>query len=122
MRIHADLPKPPRHLRKPGRALWAAIQGDYRVEDACGLALLTAACEARDRAEAAREEIAADGMTWRDSKGGLRPHPLLATERDARAASVAALRALGFDAEPVGEVGRPVGGGRGKVALVRVAS
>jgi P27 family predicted phage terminase small subunit len=120
MRIAADLPKPPRHLQRPGRALWAAIQGDYRVEDAAGLALLLAACESRDRAEAAREEIAQAGMTFVDSKGNPRPHPLLTIERDSRAACVSALRALGLDAEPAGEVGRPPGGSKGKMALVRV--
>jgi P27 family predicted phage terminase small subunit len=120
MRISANLPKPPRHLRKPGKELWTAIQRDFRVEDAAGLALLLAACESRDRAEAAREEIARAGMTFVDSKGHPRPHPLLVVERDSRAACVSALRALGLDAEPVGEVGRPAGGGGGKAQLVRV--
>jgi hypothetical protein len=114
--------RPPVHLGKPGRALWRAVQVDFGVDDAGGLALLTAACEARDRAEGAREQIAIDGMMFRDSKGNPRPHPLLAVERDARAATVSALKALQLDAEPLlAQPGRPAGGSKGKFKLTRVA-
>jgi P27 family predicted phage terminase small subunit len=121
VRIGHTSHRPPRHLGRPGRALWGAIQADFAIADAGGLALLIAACEARDRAEAAREEIAKAGMTFTDSKGNPRQHPLLVIERDSRAAMVAAIRALGLDVEPAGEVGRPPGGSKGKVQLVRVA-
>ena len=121
MKLATSAPRPPKHLGKPGRALWKAVQDDFALDDAAGLALLTAACDARDRAEAAREAIARDGMTFRDSKGNPRPHPLLAVERDARAAAVSALRALNLDIEPTGAPGRPAGGSKGRLSLVRIA-
>ena len=114
-------PRAPKHLGIAGRALWSAIQHDFCVTDAAGLALLTAACEARDRSETARTQIEADGLTFRDSKGHLRPHPLLPVERDARAACIAALRYLNLDIEPaLATQGRPSGGSKGKLALVKV--
>lgn len=113
-------PRAPKHLQTPGRSLWNDIQRDFSVTDTAGLALLCAACEAKDRAEAARAQIEAEGMTFRDSKGNLRPHPLLPVERDARAACVAALRHLNLDVEPVlAQPGRPPGGSKGKLAIVR---
>lgn len=121
MKLASSTPRPPRHLGKPGRALWRSIQDDFGIDDASGLALLTAACEARDRAELAREQIAAEGMTFRDSKGSPKPHPLLAVERDARSAAVAALRALNLDVEPTGSPGRPPGGSKGRLTLTRIA-
>jgi P27 family predicted phage terminase small subunit len=121
MKLDPEAPRPPKHLGKPGRALWTAIQGDFAVADSAGLALLAAACEARDRADAAREAIAKAGMTFTDSKGNPRPHPLLAVERDSRAAVVSALRALNLDVEPaLAGPGRPPGGAKGKLALTRI--
>lgn len=113
-------PRAPKHLGTAGKELWSAIQRDFSVTDTAGLALLGAACEARDRSEAARAQIEREGMTFRDSKGNLRPHPLLPVERDARAACVAALRHLNLDLEPVlAQPGRPPGGSKGKLTIVR---
>jgi glutathione S-transferase len=45
-----------------------------------------------------------------DRFGQPKPHPLLATERDARAQFLAALKALNLDLEPLRDrVGRPGG-------------
>ena len=77
--------------------------------------------EAKDRSEAARVAIERDGMTFVDANNGnLRPHPLLPVERDARAAMVAALRHLNLDiTPPLAQPGRPPGGSKGKLSIVR---
>jgi len=66
----------------------------YRVEDQAGQAVLAVACRATDRAEAARVAVAKDGMSVRDRFRQIRPHPLLAVERGARAQVLAALKQL----------------------------
>jgi P27 family predicted phage terminase small subunit len=107
--ITADpLPKVPAHLGDAGRALWHSIMTDYQITDAGGLALLGQACEACDRVAECRELIAAQGAVVR-SQGAVRAHPLLAAERDARAAMLRALRYLNLDVEPLKAIGRPLG-------------
>lgn len=92
-----DLAPAPEHLDRPEADLWAAIVEDYRFEDAASIALLAAAMEARQRARRCREAIDRDGETINDRFGQLKPHPLLAAERDARAAFLAAMRLLNLD-------------------------
>ncbi|MEK6196919.1 MAG: hypothetical protein N2B58_01930, partial [Desulfobacterales bacterium] len=71
---------------------------------------LQAALEARDRAAASRVEIDRDGMTIKDKFEQIKPHPLLACERDSRAAFLAGLKALNLDIEPLKNApGRPGG-------------
>jgi phage terminase small subunit len=85
---------PPSHLGATGKALWTSLFRDYEIGDGAGLALLRAAAEAADRAEGARLEIKRDGITVADRFGQRKPHPSIATERDARGQMIAALRAL----------------------------
>jgi hypothetical protein len=101
-------PSAPEHLGDAGRALWHAIIADYRINDAGGLALLGQAAEACDRVAECRRLITEQGAVIR-SNGAVRAHPLLATERDARAAMLRAIRYMNLDVEPLGAVGRPVG-------------
>jgi hypothetical protein len=75
------------------------------------LALLGQACEACDRVAECRSLIAEHGAVIR-SQGAVRAHPLLASERDARAAMLRALRYLNLDVEPLKAIGRPPGSGR----------
>ena len=82
----------PAHLGADGKALWARLLRDYEINDGAGLQLLQVAAEAADRAASCRKAI--DGLTVKDARGSLKPHPLLAVERDARAQQIAALRAL----------------------------
>jgi P27 family predicted phage terminase small subunit len=65
------------------------------------LAVLVVGLEALDRANAARDAIAAEGMTMADRFGQPRPHPLLTAETQARAQFLAAMKQLGLDYEPV---------------------
>ena len=105
------LPTVPGHLGDAGRALWHSIMKDYQISDAGGLALLGEACAAADRVAECRELIAEQGAVVR-SQGAIRAHPLLASERDARAAMLRALRYLNLDVEPLKAIGRPPGSRR----------
>lgn len=101
-------PAPPRHLREPGRDLWRTVVTDFVLQEH-HLRVLLAACEARDRAASCREAIDSEGATVTDRWGQTKSHPLLAAERDSRAAFLAALRDLGLDIVPAGKPGRPPG-------------
>ena len=110
--LERDLaPTVPAHLGDAGLQLWTAIMKDYQIGDAGGLALLGQACEAADRVEECRRTIAEQGAVIR-SQGAIRAHPLLAAERDARAAMLRALRYLNLDVEPIKAIGRPPGSGK----------
>ncbi len=92
-----DLAQPPEHLEATEADLWSAIVNDYLFADAASLALLAAAMEARQRMRRCREAIDRDGEAVRDRFEQLKPHPLLAAERDARAAFLSAMRLLNLD-------------------------
>lgn len=92
-------PKPPAHLAATGKRIWTSVQAEFTVDDAAGLALLRAACEAADRADQARRRIAREGAVVKDRFGQLKAHPSVAIERDARAAMIAAFRALHLSPE-----------------------
>ena len=64
------------------------------------LRLLQLACEAWDRAQAARERLDRDGVTVQGAEGGLKTHPAVGVERDARLAVARLVRELDLDAEP----------------------
>ena len=74
--------------------MWLKLRAEYVIDDAAGLALLQAACEAFDRAQQARRRIERDGAVLKDRFSQLKPHPACAIERDARQQMIAALRAL----------------------------
>lgn len=100
---------PPEGLSKPTAKWWRSVREDFNIEDAAGLALLTAAARALDRAEQARKLIDEHGVAVKDRFGQLRSNPAVAAERDAQATFRASLRELGLDLEPIGRVGRPGG-------------
>lgn len=86
--------EPPRHLKAGARRMWRELQHDYMLDDAAGVALLRAACEAFARAEEARAKIAQNGAVVEDRFGQPKMSPWVLIERDARGAMVGALRAL----------------------------
>ena len=102
---------PPAHLRAPGKALWAAITGEFEP-DPRESAILRAACESADRVADARTAIDADGLVV-PGRFGVRAHPAVAIERDARAAMVRGLAALGI-AAPDGPPGSSTSFPRGR--------
>jgi phage terminase small subunit len=103
-------PTPPAHLSAEAQGLWTALQEAYDLADDLGKLLLRTALEAFDRAQGARSAIERDGPTVSDARGAMRAHPLIAVERDARAAMVSALKALRIDVIPTRPgPGRPPG-------------
>ncbi len=90
-------PRAPAHLTKPSRAFWDAVVRDYDLETH-HLAILQAACEARDRLDEARAAITRDGA-YVVGRFGPKSHPAIAVERDSRLVMVRCLRELGLDLE-----------------------
>ena len=88
---------PPRHLSPTAKRHWRELRAVYALDSPDQLLLLLrAACEAADRCESARKLVAAKGEVIPDRFGQLRQHPGVNIERDARAAMVQALKALGL--------------------------
>ncbi|MCC7181171.1 MAG: P27 family phage terminase small subunit [Acidobacteria bacterium] len=102
----ASTPTPPRHLSAPSRAWWKAIVRDYALADH-QLRTLTAACEAWDRKDQARDVLTAEGLTFTTKHGEKRPHPAVAIERDARVAFLRAVRELALEGGDEPEDSRP---------------
>jgi P27 family predicted phage terminase small subunit len=105
-KLRAKLPSPPTGLGKHGKALWLRVVGEYDISDEGGKTLLLLACQSYDRVEQCRETIAKDGMTV-STPSGLKDHPLLKHEENARGFVVRTLGRLGLDIEPPKAVGRP---------------
>jgi hypothetical protein len=97
-------PSPPEHLEEPERQLWIQLTARFEFDDVASLELLNAALEARCRSRRCRISIEKDGEVWLDHHGDLRPHPLLAAERSARAHFLQCVRALRLD-EGLGDDG-----------------
>ncbi len=89
----------PAHLREGTRLWWRSVTSTYELEEH-HVRLLTAAAEAWDRLQEARERVQADGAYLTDRFGQIRAHPALAVERDSRIAFARILRELDLDAEP----------------------
>jgi P27 family predicted phage terminase small subunit len=92
-------PPPPAHL-SPSAAQWWRTTLDRYVLQEHHLRLLQLACEAWDRAQKAREQLEQEGLTVEGREGGIRPHPCVAIERDARLAVARLVRELDLDTEP----------------------
>ena len=98
----------PAHLSKEAKRIWKDLIDEYGIQDVAGLKILRTSLESFDRAQKAREEIDRDGMTIADKFGQIKVHPLLAIERDSRAAFLSGLKALNLDLEPLRDgPGRP---------------
>lgn len=100
---------PPAILSRPARDQWRRYVREYDIGDTHGLFLLEQAMLAFDRMREAAAAVARDGAVKLDRFGMPRAHPSLVVERDARAAMLAALRALNLDLEPIKPMGRPPG-------------
>lgn len=89
----------PAHLSDLMQTWWEQVNNDYTLEDEHRL-ILTAAAEAHDRADQARQVIDAEGLTVTDRFGQVKAHPLLAVERDSRSAFARLVRQLDLEGEP----------------------
>jgi P27 family predicted phage terminase small subunit len=99
MKPISDLPQPPTHLSSSAKQWWQATVETYVLQEH-HLRLLQLACEAWDRAQEARTQIDREGLTVPGREGGVRPHPAVAIERDARLAVARLVRELDLDVEP----------------------
>jgi P27 family predicted phage terminase small subunit len=100
--------QPPSGLSAEARAWWRRLAAEHDIADAPGRLLLQTALEAFDRMRGAQRAIKKDGATVLDRFGQRKAHPLLSTERDARAQMLASLKALNLDLEPLNRgPGRP---------------
>ena len=100
----------PKGLGREAREWWKRLQAEYGIADVGGLATLELGARAFDRMTRAAQLVDADGCVVRDRWGQAKPHPAAATERDARAQVLHALKALHLDVEPLNaRPGRPPG-------------
>jgi hypothetical protein len=90
-------PSAPEHLAAEEASLFVQIIRDYGIKDASSLKVLEEACSSLQRARLAREQIAREGMTFPDSKGKPKMHPLLVVERDSSHGALAAFRQLNLE-------------------------
>jgi hypothetical protein len=103
----ADPDPIPSQLGTYGRQLWQSIQAEFGIRDAGGIALLTLACEAQDRAQRCRLLIDEQGELLPCNGGGVKENPLLRPELANRALIARTLARLGVIDEPTAKVGRP---------------
>jgi hypothetical protein len=90
-------PPPPKHLAMPERRLWTAIVSENVLDGEAALSILRTTLEAHQRARTCRETIDREGATYRDRFEQVKVHPLIAAERDSRAAFLAGMRSLRLD-------------------------
>ena len=101
-----NTPEAPAHLRPETALWWRSVLADYELEEH-HLRLLHLACEAWDRGQQARERLDRDGLTIPTGDGGLKAHPCVAIERDARIGFARLVRELDLDAGAPSESRRP---------------
>ena len=94
-----DLPQPPAHLSVSAVQWWMTTVETYVLQEH-HLRLLQLCCEAWDEAQKAREQLMREGLTVTSKDGGVRAHPCIAIERDARTAVARLVRELDLDIEP----------------------
>lgn len=99
-------PDPPPHLEEPELRIWRHVYADFDLPTLTEADILAVALEAHARARLAREAVAREGMTLQGRDGQTKVHPLLAVERDARAAFLQGIKALKLELEPYPR-GRP---------------
>ena len=82
---------------------------EYNITDSGGENLLMTFAGAYSLELDCQDQISREGLTIKDRFDQDKPHPLLASLRDARAQKLAALKALCLDLEPMKTIGRPPG-------------
>src|SRR5262245_1417686 len=90
--------QPPSHLSAAMKSWWLEVHRTYQLE-AHHRHLLQLACEAFDECQRARAVLAEAGTTV-PTKNGVKAHPDVARERDARLAFARLVRELDLDTEP----------------------
>jgi P27 family predicted phage terminase small subunit len=91
--------KAPKHLKAATRLWWEHVASMWTLEQH-HLRLLTQAGNSWDRCEQARKLLAKDGLTVPTKDGGVRAHPAVRIEAEARISFCRCLRELDLDVEP----------------------
>ena len=94
-----DPPEPPPHLSASAAQWWRTTVDRYVLQEH-HIRLLQLCCEAWDRSQTARAQLDEEGLTVSGREGGIRPHPCIGIERDARLAVARLIRELDLDVEP----------------------
>lgn len=94
------------HLAPETRAWVLSVVADFDL-DQHHHRLLILAAQAFDRAEQARLILARDGLITATDQGGLKAHPAVSIERDARVAFARLLRELDLDMTGEADAPRP---------------
>jgi phage terminase small subunit len=90
-----DTPKPPASLSKKSAEYFKKFVNDYEVEES-HVEVLTSVCQSMDRADQAAAGLKKNGsLLSKDRFGVDRAHPLVMVERQARAAVIDGIKALG---------------------------
>jgi phage terminase small subunit len=88
-------PKPPPHLSKKAAKFFEKFVDEWEIDE-CSLEVLIRVCESQDRADQAAAELKKNGsLTTLDRFGVAKAHPAVQIERQARAAIIDGLKALG---------------------------
>src|SRR5580698_8247436 len=88
-------PKPPATLSRKSAAYFKTFVEDYEVEDS-QVEVLIRVCQSMDRADEAAAGLKKHGSLMTTDRFGCdRAHPLVAIERQARAAIIDGIKALG---------------------------
>ena len=89
------IPKPPTTLSKKSAAYFKTFVSEYEVDD-LHVEVLIRVCESMDRADEAAAALKKHGsLMTKDRFGCDRTHPLVQVERQARAAVIDGIKALG---------------------------
>lgn len=93
-----NTPEPPDYLRPETCEWFRSVVADYELQSH-HVRLLTLAAESWDRCQQAREILAKEGITIAGREGGVRPHPCIAIERDAKISFARLIAQLNLDVE-----------------------
>lgn len=97
--VRSALPKAPAHLRAATRRWFRHVVTTWSLESH-HVKLLELAAVCWDRCEAAREQLAKDGVTVKSARGGPRLHPALRIEETNRRAFARLLAQLDLEDAP----------------------
>lgn len=104
------IPPAPRGLSDEGKRLWKMVNQAYEL-DGPSLELLLRALETLATVRAAEAQLEADGLTFKDDREVIRPHPAAGILRDHRSLFLRYWKSLNLDLEPLHDrPGRPAGG------------
>jgi len=93
-------PTPSKALSAEASELWKNLQGEYDISDSAGVALLNRLAESLDALREGQKELKKDGITIRDQRGSLKPHPATILVDKSHKQMLDALRLLRLDIEP----------------------